>query len=141
MKLTKEQAIQEHRKMWNWIADRLENGDAYDIADLKEYYLEGSIYRKEDIINNCFCCHYAEGNCDNCPLKWGTEDKVTGYFCEDGIDVYNFFNDRFGCIPDKINSNFNSGLWYIAYELSQDGYYKEAAVTAREIANLPEKEE
>lgn len=26
MDLTKEQAIQEHRKMWNWIADQYENG-------------------------------------------------------------------------------------------------------------------
>lgn len=25
--LTKEEAIAEHRKMWNWIADRLENFD------------------------------------------------------------------------------------------------------------------
>ena len=31
--LTKEEAIAEHRKMWNWIADRLEehNNLGYDI--------------------------------------------------------------------------------------------------------------
>lgn len=33
--LTKEEAIAEHRKMWNWIADRLEEHDlGYDCTNL-----------------------------------------------------------------------------------------------------------
>lgn len=43
MKLTKEQAIAGHRKMWNWIADRLEKANrknTFDVYDLKMEYEE-----------------------------------------------------------------------------------------------------
>ena len=44
MQLTKEQAVQEHRKMWNWIADQYENNtdileQYYSIESIKEYYI------------------------------------------------------------------------------------------------------
>ena len=36
MELTREEAISKHRKMWNWIADRIEEEKEYqDIEDLK----------------------------------------------------------------------------------------------------------
>lgn len=39
MRLTKEQAIEGHRKMWNWIADRLAKAtprDDFNVYDLKK---------------------------------------------------------------------------------------------------------
>lgn len=68
MELTKKQAIEEHRKMWNWIADAIKNKEdwsvvesCYDwsslITDLKRHYLlnyKGQKYK--DIRAVCFCC-------------------------------------------------------------------------------------
>ena len=41
MKLTKEQAIAEHRKMWNWIADQISKSNGIvNIYNLKEEYCD-----------------------------------------------------------------------------------------------------
>lgn len=75
MGLTREQAIAEHRKMWNWIADQIERGKAtIDIWESKRVYMQ--INRIEPILNDCFLCEYTKRNrqeniCDFCPLLWG----------------------------------------------------------------------
>ena len=46
MKLTREEAISEHRKMWNWIADEIEK-------EKRDEYIEGlkkNIVTEKDII-------------------------------------------------------------------------------------------
>lgn len=74
MKLTKEQAIAEHRKMWRWLAER-PNNNKYD-------YLEMMGIDDNDLHNRCFLCTYAKAEaerqqlsefktCDYCPLDWG----------------------------------------------------------------------
>lgn len=40
MDLTKEQAIQEHRKMWNWIADQYKNGCIKYIYEVEQRYID-----------------------------------------------------------------------------------------------------
>ena len=47
--LTKEQALSEHRKMWNWISDQLslENCKVYDVSELKEKYVT-EIYKGDE---------------------------------------------------------------------------------------------
>ena len=142
-KLTKEQAITEHRKMWNWIADQLENHNdpGYDIHMYKVKYIKEN-FPHNDIRHNCFCCHYAvqenDGNvftnyCINCPLIWGTEDNTDGFFCKQGNrdipfeDMYLFGEEGYG-------------LWNYAQSLTKNHDYEEAAKIARQIANLPEKE-
>lgn len=124
MNLTKEKAIKEHRAMWLWIAEQLENGNFLDVATLKEDYLEemGVVIR-----NDCFCCEYAATRndcfckanvvCEYCPLIWGNEDKCGSYFCET-----------------------QGGLWFEAQRASLCGEYEKAAKLARQIANLPAKE-
>lgn len=132
--LTKQQAIEEHRKMWNWIA---ENG--YEIykknlcrlGDIKEYYIF-SIYSKtkDKAVSvsypffNCFCCEYAiqetdtgfiynRKKCAKCPL---------------------FFNDYY-C--DSDNSPFyllNEGMFFYRSFGKQE--FKSLAL---QIANLPER--
>lgn len=69
MKLTREQAIAEHRKMWNWIADQIEENEVrFFIADLKEQYTEKNKFKIE---LNCFMCEYDlqyGGMCEHCLL-------------------------------------------------------------------------
>ena len=125
--LTKEQALSEHRKMWNWIADQLslENCKVYDGSELKEKYVTEIYKGDESIVHNCFCCEYDtkfDGNaCSHCPILWGTEDVTSSYFCERG--------DDYGI----------KGLWTLCDYLTMDKQYKEASIIAKKIANLPEK--
>lgn len=140
--LTKEEAIAEHRKMWNWIADRLEehNNHGRDIYMYKAEYIKNN-FPDDTIRNYCFCCQYTtqevdnylENHCIYCPLLWGTEDNTDGYFCEQG-----------NCdIPVEDLSLFDSdekyGLWSYAQRLTENYCYDEAAKVARQIANLPER--
>lgn len=70
MELTREEAISEHRKMWNWIADEIEKEKRdQDILDLKEEYCNREGYN--DIRSDCFCCGYTKYICDYCPIEWG----------------------------------------------------------------------
>ena len=119
MNLTKEKAIKEHRAMWLWIADRLENGYTKEVADLKAEYIE-QMGLKGQIFNDCFCCEYAEGDCLECPVVWGSEGSARSFFCE----------------RDEVCSC----AWSNAQYYSRLGAYKKAAEIARQIANLPEKE-
>ena len=145
--LTKEEAIAEHRKMWNWIADRLENFD--DIRKHVFQYKQEYIKKKfpdSYVYNYCFCCQYAKQEVDNdifknyciyCPLCWGTEANTDKFFCE-----------RCNCdIPVEDLSLFDSneeygleyGLWSYVQRLTENHCYDEAAKVARQIANLPER--
>lgn len=72
MRLTREDAIDGHRKMWNWIADKIEEEKCVQvITELKDRY------RRQNYLllySNCFCCEYTlnEANikeCDKCPIN------------------------------------------------------------------------
>lgn len=131
MELTKKKAIEEHRKMWNWIADELEKPETRNkketVHDLKVRYRNANYL---DLFEDCWCCEYDTQNidkqmyehmrCKNCPLTWGTECDTDAYYCESGKD---------------------GGLWWNANQLSRDGEYEGASKLARQIANLPEKPE
>ena len=136
MQLTKEQTIQEHRKMWNWIADQYKKRRRANVGNLKDMYL----YEKNmgGIYGHCFLCNYAGNNessygnyafnCDQCLLQWPVPEDSN---IEDGYCV------------DKYNLNDNYGL----YGMLEEGYnekgsrltFKEKENIAREIANLPER--
>ena len=59
MRLTKQQAIDKHRDLWNWIADRTEQLQICmrksDYYDSKYHKFKGPIP-----INHCYCCQYAQ---------------------------------------------------------------------------------
>lgn len=117
-RLTKQQAVTEHRKMWDWIAEeclrrkvkveKQDYFDRHDIKDLPDHF--------------CWCCEYArkqflknstgiEFFCDLCPIVWGSD-------CDT-------------CIGD-----WHSTL----YEKYVDSTkYGQASILARKIANLPER--
>lgn len=137
--LTKEEAIAHHRKMWNWIVDRLEEHHlGCDIHMYKAEYIKNN-FPDDTIRNYCFCCQYAAQEVDNifednfciyCPLRWGTEANTDAFFCEQGncdISVEVFDSDE------------EYGLWSYAQRLTKNYCYDEAAKVARQIANLPEK--
>ena len=132
MELTKKQAIEEHRKMWNWIADAIKNKEdwsvvesCYDwsslITDLKRHYLlnyEGQKYK--DIRSACFCCeydsYYDDDHCRHCPVIWGSP---TGCCCVE-----------YGEYTELVTlDGYSDENKEIAYELALD------------IANLPESED
>lgn len=72
MKLTKQQAIVGHRKMWNWIADEIEKRKHIcKIINLKMIYCHENVLNLQ---NHCFCCEYTDSidnACDSCILDWG----------------------------------------------------------------------
>lgn len=78
MNLTIRQAIEEHRKMWNWIADRIEETGCvrmpanyfcqlpHDIDEWKKFPLNAS-----------YLCEYIRTfQCQKCPLQWGPLDTL-----------------------------------------------------------------
>ena len=119
MKLTKEKAIEEHRKMWNWIADQLENGVTEEIWTLKKRYCKEN---ELSLMHDCFCCEYNDNfrKCDDCPLLWGAEE----------------YQDTTFCVPEYDD---NGVSWWKANSHSMNEEYAEAAKISRQIANLPEK--
>lgn len=79
MNLTRAQAIEEHRKMWHWIADETAKKQK---AFRPEDYLK-KFYPDKMICWSSFCCEYANPimneNCDRCPIDWkSTADR---YMC------------------------------------------------------------
>lgn len=116
MEMTREQAIAEHRKMWNWIADCIEkHKEIFDIAVLKCFYLSTLGKLKNLSVEKCFLCEYArnernkkeEGTtCDYCPIK-----RADGNGCLGGI----------------------------YYRVTTAESWKQQAEFARQIANLPER--
>lgn len=129
--LTRKQAIAEHRKMWNWIAEQLEMYTSDDKCEVNIHYLKVEYckvngFTKEEKgrpIHYCFCCEYASSlhNCKECPLYWGTENTINGYFCESGMKYSEEISDI--------------GFWSMLYKVNLT--YKEAAELSRKIANLP----
>ncbi|WP_368302856.1 hypothetical protein [Mediterraneibacter gnavus] len=118
MKLTREEAILWHRKMWNWIADKIEKEKGYqNINYLKKEYCDIKGFHCET--NNCFCCEYTKCNCDFCPIEW---ESNTGDFM---------------CL-DRCEENDYEGLYSLCCD-EED--WKEQAKLARKIANLQERQD
>lgn len=130
MQLTKKQAIEEHRKMWNWIADQYENKTALlnkteCVDDLKHCYVSVTFPGKT-IENDCFCCEYDfefGGICEYCPLEW---DSIYDFcMC---IDKYFECDNLYALLSD------------INHVTCSDNDFSYCADLARQIANLPERE-
>lgn len=125
-------AIENHRKMWNWIADAYESGVVPSVRQLKHEYLH--MTGNKNILGDCFLCDYAgyssagcnyAYDCSKCLLDWGTpsNSSVTEGFCMDRL----YLNDEDGLYGQLI------GLTYS----KEEDFCKEASDIARKIANLP----
>lgn len=121
-------AIENHRKMWNWIADAYESGRVSPVRELKHEYL--NMTGNKNILGDCFLCDYAgyspvyscsnyAYDCSKCLLYWGTpsNSSVTEGFCMDRL----YLNDEDGLYAQLID----------------EGDFKERSDIARKIANLP----
>ena len=66
LKELKKYCIDNHREMWNWLAENPDK-DKVSWPGWSETSLEK--------INHCFLCGYVQqiphGDCPNCPLNWG----------------------------------------------------------------------
>lgn len=84
--ISKEEAIKNHRAMWNWIADQYEKGSNQRVRFLKREYIDTMDPNRDERIKklyvSCYCCYYAGinnivgadneymFNCDQCPVVW-----------------------------------------------------------------------
>lgn len=136
MKLTREQAIAEHRKMWLWISrqimkDYVKDKQVRTIYSYKCVYLNKN-YPNEKIASKCFCCEYAyqtSGCYCSCPLWWNDEHTATE--C-----VSPFEHGYYGVITNILKESFSvEGHAFITLEEA-----KRAARMAYKIAMLDEKE-
>ena len=75
--------------------------------------------------NNCYLCNYTDVKCNECPLIWPSE--FNSYQCEHGFRL-----------P---NGNIVKGLYSECYHLNRTDDWQSQAKLAREIANLPEKDD
>lgn len=92
MGLSKQEAIEFHRELWNRIA-KLEKPEHYKKFEIaKEIAEERGMKRP---LNGCFCCEYANqqdptgligflGICNHCPIDWGDKEGCEG---ENGLYV------------------------------------------------------
>ena len=128
MELTKQQAIQEHRKMWNWIADQYKTGQKLNIRVLKKYYIY-TVYPGEYVLNDCFCCEYERvEDCSRCLLIWGEAEGAT---CE--------YSDSWEYMNGYKMTGIYAKLRKLTFEKDFDNL--EAERLARAIAILPERED
>lgn len=115
MELTREEAIRNHRLMWNWIAD--ETKKRKYVVKKKEYFYESNNIMVPH--NNCYCCEYCFKN----------KDKY--YFCgKDCIIVWECEGEW--CLG-------NNSLYEMYRKLARHEY-ELGEYLARRIANLPERE-
>lgn len=110
MELTREQAIENHRKMWHWIADETEKREEKVIKE--DYFKEHP--ELEVPYLNCYCCEYNIQNHRNfcnekCIIAWS--DDGCFYHCKSEYSKWVYEN------IDVLR----------------------AANLARQIANLPER--
>lgn len=114
-KITKETAILEHIKMWNWIADNVIKLKPKKAIQIKQAYFD-SEKPTVSLIANDYVCHYVNtnhtGDCYYCPIKWGLSDF--NVCAEEEVGLFNY------CV--------------------KNGYYKDASYIAKVIAQLPTKE-
>ena len=135
MQLTKSQAIKEHRNMWNWIADQYDKDRNSRVSVLKEEYIKERLGGEQHIACNCFACDYAfntmmtvrigrfkyeEERCRYCPFTWVSKE-------EDEHSI------KLRCCPCE-----NDGSPYLRVKRAIN--LKQKSRSAKEIANLPERE-
>lgn len=121
MQLTREEAIANHRKMWNWIADETERLERVVLKP--EYFKEHNISHNDFPMHFCYCCsfdltYWSLPLCGACPINWGVNTEMQA--CCNKKSPYKKW---------RIVVNHYSHDW------------ESAAKLAREIANLPERKE
>ena len=89
MNMTKQEAIENHRKLWSWLADTAEKENR--VVEKEEYFCE---FKLPFIENDCCCCEYTlqfdtkhDGffvMCSHCPVMWKSNNRTNEFMCEKG---------------------------------------------------------
>lgn len=129
MELTREQAIKEHRKMWNWLAEHPEK--------YKDDYFEIHHEQFGHINNYCFLCEYNSQNdgyyCDkDCLCDWGEINGCVG--SPPKVGLYDLYNN----LKNSLEYIDKNSVW--CKDIIK-GLRLMISRTARAIAELPESEE
>ena len=115
--------IELHRQLWNYIADETEKQKRVVLKSDAFKHFGWSL----DVYAFCWCCEYVKNYSSlhpcskRCPIKW-----PGGHCCDDRSP----FSDWDACLKR-----------YYTWHDTRDEVIKEAAKAAREIANLPAKED
>lgn len=78
--MTKREAVENHRKMWRWIAEKTIERKRKVCEH--EYFEENELYPP---INDCFCCEYTsqfKGGCVKCPINWDNTYCMNSYYLD-----------------------------------------------------------
>lgn len=114
LNLSFEETVENHRKMWNWIADECIKREY--VVGKDDYFKAHKIVSRPEY--DCYACDFTRGGCRKCPFLWGSEDI---WRCVDVGSPYDEYR--------KLRQ-----LMLSYYVLSE---YKMASEFARKIANLP----
>lgn len=116
--LSKKEAIDLHRKMWNRIANVCCTIEiAYPGFSISRRNMELIIAKNtgannSELSNNCYLCTYTKNCCSMCPLDWGTPtccDNKSPYkkFCESkSWDEAVDWAEVIAQLPERITSRF-----------------------------------
>lgn len=86
MDLTREKALELHRQMWSDMQKELgDNPRSWERVEFKAEWCEER-FPDEEIFACCFLCEYTKdesgkGDCDRCPILWGSEERRKEYYC------------------------------------------------------------
>ena len=127
MKLSRRKALQEHKKMWNWIADEIEK-TGLPVGKYEYLCKSGNEYYQR-LRSDCFLCEYTrsnnDGSCKHCPVIWYEDD--------DKFKSLVFVP----CIDPK--SPYYKFLMHDIKGIKYEEWLKRRVEYARLVANLPER--
>lgn len=104
--MTKQNAVENHRKMWRWIAEQnrliAENKTNREPVTKEHYFKAHRISPKEIPVHYCYACKYAitksyehadSNHCNYCPIDWTNKGNIESEICvpQGGTSLYNLF--------------------------------------------------
>ena len=108
--MTKREAVENHRKMWRWIAEKtLERKRK---VWKYEYFEENEL---DSPFNDCFCCEYTSqfnGDCVKCPINWGNKFCMESYYVDWSEWEYRYwlcayYADLIANLPERETKDFD----------------------------------
>lgn len=97
--MIKEEAIQKHRDMWNWISQQTKKRK-HKVSKL-DYFNENRRSTEKIPYCFCYCCDYAHGQCGKCPVVWPNKSACIDTLYSDWCNCK--FNWRkAACLAKKI---------------------------------------